>query len=147
MPAATPKAVYACPLREDFRELLRTGRPAAGEAATGPQEAGREERFTELWRDVIAEVVRVATEYDREWIRWRRKVNILLVVLFVFRRVFAPDRQGYAATLHQVWEQCRQLELELPLPSAEDRGGVLDAATPCANGPRPGVPRTSTARY
>ena len=118
-PAATPKAVYACPLREDFRELLRTGRPAARprprQQPPGPQEAGREERFTELWRDVIADVVRVATEYDREWIRRRRKVNTLLVVLFVFRLVFAPDRQGYAATLHQVWEQCRQLELPRPL--------------------------------
>ena len=58
----------------------------------------------------------MATAYDREWIRRRRKVNTLLVVLFVFRLVFAPDRQGYAATLPQVWQQCRQLDL--PLPSA-----------------------------
>ena len=137
-PAATPKAVYACPLREDFRELLRTGRPAAAKPRSaarprprqqppGPQEAGREERFTELWRDVIADVVRVATEYDREWIRRRRKVNTLLVVLFVFRLVFAPDRQGYAATLHQVWEQCRQLELPLPSARPVAASSICDA--------------------
>ena len=123
-PAATPKAVYACPLREDFRELLLRGRPAAKPRAAarprsrpqppGPQQARREERFAALWRDVIADVVRVATAYDREWMRRRRKVNTLLVVLFVFRLVFAPNRQGYAATLQQVWEQCRQLELPLP---------------------------------
>ena len=54
----------------------------------------------------------MATAYARR----RRKVNTLLVVLFVFRLVFAPDRQGYAATLPQVWQQCRQLDP--PLPSA-----------------------------
>ena len=31
-------------------------------------------------------------------------------------RYVLRDRQGYAATLHQVWQQCRQLDL--PLPSA-----------------------------
>ena len=98
----------------------RGGRPRPRQQPPGPQEAGREERFTALWRDVIADVVHVATAYDREWIRRRRKVNTLLVVLFVFRLVFAPDRQGYAATLHQVWEQCRQLELpRWPRPSAQ----------------------------
>ncbi len=78
---------------------------AAGWQRLGLTE-GRQERFTELWRDVIADVARVAAEYDGEWIRRRRKVNTLLVVLFVFRLVYdAPHRQGYAATLQQVWEQ------------------------------------------
>ena len=71
--------------------------------------------------------MRVATEYDREWIRRRRKVNTLLVVLFVFRLVFAPDRQGYAATLHQVWEQCRQLELPLPSARPVAASSICDA--------------------
>ena len=130
-PAATPKAVYACPLREDFRELLRRGRPAARPRARpqppGPQQAGREAHFTALWRDVIADVVRVATAYDREWMRRRRKVNTLLVVLFVFRLVFAPDRQGYAVTLQQVWEQCRQLDLPLPGARPVAASSICDA--------------------
>ena len=69
----------------------------------------------------------MATEYDREWIRRRRKINTLLVVLFVFRLVFAPDRQGYAATLHQVWEQCRQLELPLPSARPVAASSICDA--------------------
>ena len=156
------------------RDLLQGGRlavPGADQGARprprqqppGPQEAGREERFTELWRDVIADVVRVATEYDREWIRRRRKINTLLVVLFVFRPVFAPDRQGYAATLHQVWEQCRQLELPLPSARPVAASSICDArakvrdqafrdihrailARPPANRRRPVQPRQRARR-
>ena len=36
-------------------------------------------------------------------------LNTLLLVLFVFRLVFAPDRQGYAVTLAELWAQCRPL--------------------------------------
>ena len=138
-PAVAPKAVYARPLREDFRELLRHGRPAAakppprarqrppGPPPTGARTASQEARFTALWRDVIADVVRVTTAHDREWLRRRRKVNTLLVVLFVFRLVFAPSRQGYAITLQQVWEQCRQLDLPLPSPRPVAASSICDA--------------------
>ena len=45
-----------------------------------------------------------AVEHDREWLRRQRVSNILLVVLFVFRLVFAHDRQGYAVTRAELWE-------------------------------------------
>ena len=62
--------------------------------------------------------------------RRRRVLNTLLVVLFVFRLVFAPDRQGYAVTLAELWAQCRRLglgrfavdgsKLNLPRPLVRD---------------------------
>ena len=44
----------------------------------------------------------------------RRKVNTLLVVLFVFRLVLAPRLQGYGPTLTELWGQCRQQGLFPP---------------------------------
>ena len=35
-------------------------------------------------------------------------------MLFVFRLVFAPRRQGYTTTLAQLWAQCRALDVPLP---------------------------------
>ena len=117
-----PRKVFVRPLRPDFRAVLLTGRGAARRRPASARRqrsapaapAAREEQFVALWRDIIADVAQVAAAYDREWIRRRRKINTLLVVLFVFRLVFAPDRQGYALTLGQLWEQCRRLGLPLP---------------------------------
>ena len=44
----------------------------------------------------------------------RRKVNTLLVALFVFRLVLAPRLQGYGPTLTELWGQCRQQGLFPP---------------------------------
>ena len=57
-------------------------------------------------------------------------LNTLLVMLFVFRLVFAPRRQGYTTTLAQLWAQCRALEVPLPQPQP-----VSDAAM-CKARPR-----------
>ena len=55
---------------------------------------------------------------------WREVLNTLLVVLFVFRLVFAPDRQGYAVTLAELWAQCRRLGLALPQPTPASAASV-----------------------
>ncbi len=39
------------------------------------------------------------------------------MVLFVFRLVFAPNRQGYGPTLRELWQQCRALDIPLPQPA------------------------------
>ena len=133
-PAQPPKAVYACPLRPDWRQVLLGGpaavaRPRPPQPGTPPEaapEAGAEDRFTQLWQEILAAVVRVANEHDRHWVRRRRVLNTLLVVLFVFRLVFAPDRQGYAVTLAELWQQCRRLGVALPQPAP------VSAASMCA---------------
>ena len=81
----------------------------------------------QLWQGIIGTVVRVAGEYDRQWQQRQRVLNTLLVVLFVFRLVFAPDRQGYALTLAELWEQCRRLEVALPQPQPVSASSICAA--------------------
>jgi len=38
-------------------------------------------------------------------------------MLFIFRLVFSTNKQGYAITTAQLWEQCRSLGIELPQPT------------------------------
>ena len=86
-----------------------------------------EDRFVQLWQGIIGTVVRVAGEYDRQWQQRQRVLNTLLVVLFVFRLVFAPDRPGYALTLAELWEQCRRLGVALPLPQPVSASSICAA--------------------
>ncbi len=120
-PAKSPKDVYLYPLRENWQQVLCDG-PAAGsrpsptpsrQARPQPQE---DERFTALWQEILEAVVQLAHEHDALWMRRRRVLNTLLVVLFVFRLVFAPKRQGYGLTLRGLWAQCRALDIPLPQP-------------------------------
>ena len=69
-----------------------------------------------MWQGILGTVTRVTREHDREWVRRQRLINTLLVVLFVYRLVFADDEQGYGATLNKLWEQCRRLGVTLPQP-------------------------------
>ena len=71
-------------------------------------------QFTALWEDLLAAIGDRLRRYDREWMQRRRKVNTLLVVLFVFRLVLAPRLQGYGPTLTELWGQCRQQGLFPP---------------------------------
>ena len=74
----------------------------------------RRRQFTALWEDLLAAIGDRLRRYDREWMQRRRKVNTLLVVLFVFRLVLAPRLQGYGPTLTELWGQCRQQGLFPP---------------------------------
>ena len=120
-PAKAPKDVYLYPLRPDWQQVLRgtpssvsRPRPAQPESKPRPQP---DERFTAMWQQILEAVVQVANEHDAVWMRRRRVLNTLLVVLFVFRLVFAPNRQGYGPTLRELWEQCRALDIPLPQPA------------------------------
>ena len=88
VPAKTPKDVYVYPLHADWRRILQQGPPKAAKPRRSPPRAGP--RFVQLWQELIGTLVRVAGAHDREWIKRRRTLNTLLVMLFVFRLVFAP---------------------------------------------------------
>ena len=45
---------------------------------------------------ILEAVVQLAHEHDALWMRRRRVLNTLLVVLFVFRLVFAPTARATA---------------------------------------------------
>ncbi len=122
--ARTPKQVWVYPLHPDFRKILRQGPPkAVRQRRPAPPQAGRQRRqsaqadakFVQLWQGVLDTLTRIATDHDREWVRRPRKLNTLLVVLFVYRIVFQPDKRSYATVLEELWDHCR--ELNLPLPS------------------------------
>ena len=106
-PAQAPKQVWALPLRPDFRKLLRHGPFASRRRrprAVAADAARRRRQFTALWEDLLAAIGDRLRRYDREWMQRRRKVNTLLVVLFVFRLVLAPRLQGYLSSLDVVRE-------------------------------------------
>ncbi len=112
-PARTPKHVWVRPLHPEFREILCQGPPQA--VRQGRQSAQADPNFVQLWQGLLDTLTRIANDYDRQWVRRRRTLNTLLVVLFVVRIVFQPDNRGYATVLQELWDHCR--DLNLPLPS------------------------------
>ena len=112
--ARTPKSVFVQPLDKDFRAVLVEGRRRAPRPAPP---GGSADALAERWGPLIDAVVAVARDFDRHWQRRRRSLNTLLVVRFVFRLVFAKNRQGYGATLAERWDQCRRQGVALPQPS------------------------------
>ena len=136
-PAVTPKAVYVRPLHPRWQQALLQGpralarKKSAARAPTPPPRAAERtaarERFLQMWARVLADVVRVTSEWDRAWMQRRRLLNTLLVVLFVFRLVLAPRNQGYAATATELWDQCRQLDIPLPQSKPVSPGALSRA--------------------
>ena len=108
------KEVYVYPPAKRCREVLRNGPPPARKRRRPPPAFAPEDGFVRLWGNVIGTVVRIANEHDRLWQQRRRVLNMLLVTLFVFRLVFSKDRQGYATTVAELWEQCRMMGIALP---------------------------------
>ena len=129
----TPKDVYVYPLQADWRQILQHGpprsQPKRPPARSGqPRQAAPDgERFVQLWQGLVSTLVRVAGEHDREWVRRQRVLNTLLVMLFVFRLVFAPDRRGYATLLGELWDHCRQLGVALPQPRPVSAAAICKA--------------------
>ncbi len=121
----TPKGVFVHPLDKDFQTLLRTGqRPAARHPTTTQGSANAR---VEPWRSLLDAVVTVAHDFDRQWQRRQRSLNTLLVVLFLFRLVFSKNRQGYGATLVELWDQCRLLGVSLPQASPVSPSAMCNA--------------------
>ena len=120
----TSKAVYVYPLARNFKSILLNGRPAVRRRRTPPRFTPGDP-FVRLWRSIIGTAVAVA--HDRLWQRRRRVLNTLLIMLFVFRLVFSKDRQGYAITLAELWDQCRALGVALPQAQPVAASAVCNA--------------------
>ena len=112
----TPKGVFVHPLDKDFRAILMNGRPLPPKRSAAP--TGAAVPVVGVWRSLIDAVVAVAHDFDRSWQKRQRSLNTLLVVLFIFRLVLSKNRQGYGATLAELWD---------PVPPA---GRVAAAALP-----------------
>jgi hypothetical protein len=57
-------------------------------------------------------VIHVAHDFDQQWQKRQRVLNSLLIMLFIFRLVFSTNKQGYAITTAELWEQCRTLGID-----------------------------------
>ena len=107
----------ACSCSRWTRTSGRSWSKGAGARRARRRRGGSADALAERWGPLIDAVVAVARDFDRHWQRRRRSLNTLLVVLFVFRLVFAKNRQGYGATLAELWDQCRRQGVPLPQPS------------------------------
>jgi len=104
------KDCYVYPLEKDFRAILnnekghsRSKKNAPVKVARPARELSSEDPFILLWQKIIALVIDVAKEFDQQWRRRKRTIDTLLLILFIFRLVFAKNKQGYATTIIELW--------------------------------------------
>ena len=127
------KGVYVLPLCRDSREVLRgehrdAAKPARPKTtAERGRSGGSCRRFTRQWETLVAAATAVAEREDARWQKRRRVFSTLLIMLFVFRLVVAPRRQGYRATLCELWEQCQQSDIALPQDEPPAASSVSEA--------------------
>lgn len=114
----TKKAVYVYPLIPQFKEALfkgahplKSGKKQMIKATTQPLV---NDSFVQLWQNIISIVSGVADSFDEQWQKRKRVLNTLLIMMFIFRLVFAKNKQGYTATIIELWAQCRTMNIELP---------------------------------
>ena len=117
--AKVPKGVYIYALTNNAKSLLINGPDATRKlrkkpVLTPPKTLTPNDPFVQLWGNIIGTVIDVADEFDRQWQQRKRRLNTLLIMLFVFRLVFSNNRQGYTTTIAQLWEQCRVMGVQLP---------------------------------
>jgi hypothetical protein len=86
--------------------------PAKASMKTKPLSS--DDPFIQLWQKIIALVIEVANEFDQTWQQRRRAIDTLLLVLFIFRPVFSKNKQGYATTIIELWDQFRIMNVPLP---------------------------------
>ncbi len=117
----SPKDCYVYPLHDQFRTLLNTGaNSSSGTKSMSPKASmntkplSSHDPFIQLWHKIIALVVEVAHQFDHQWQQRRRAIDTLLLILFIFRLVFSKNKQGYATTISELWDQCRIMQVALP---------------------------------
>jgi hypothetical protein len=62
----------------------------------------------------VANVINgVAEQYDKKWQIRQRLINSMLIILLIFRLVCSKNAQSYGATIDELWDSCRRLNLPL----------------------------------
>lgn len=117
--AKTPKGVFVYPLANNAKSILINGpesspRTSKRPVLSTPKTLTPADPFVQLWQHIIGTVIAVASDFDRQWQQRKRALNTLLIMLFVFRLVFSNNKQGYAITIAELWDQCRTMGIALP---------------------------------
>ena len=121
-PGKPAKDVYVFPLTRNPKPILingpelvrKKGKANTGNTGKTPRPLGPTDPFVQLWQNIIGTVIHVAHDFDQQWQKRQRVLNSLLIMLFIFRLVFSTNKQGYAMTITELWEQCRTLGIDLP---------------------------------
>ena len=69
-----------------------------------------------MWSRIVDAATTIAARHDETWMKRRRTLNTLIVMLFVFRLVLSRGQKGYATVIAELWDQCRRLGVTLPQP-------------------------------
>lgn len=115
----TAKGVYVYPLVNNAKSLLMNGPEASPKTNNRPSISAPipltpTDPFVQLWQHIIGTVAAVAHDFDGQWQKRQRVLNTLLIMLFIFRLVFSNNKQGYAITVAELWDQCRTMGIPLP---------------------------------
>lgn len=115
----TQKGVYIYPLVRNAKSILLNGpdtpvKKAKRPSIHTPKPLTSDDPFVQLWQRIIGTVAGVANDFDRQWQKRQRVLNTLLIMLFIFRLVFSHNKQGYAITIAELWEQCHAMHIPLP---------------------------------
>ena len=118
-PGKTQKGVYIYPLVHNAKSILINGaKPPAKihkrPSISAPKPLTSADPFVQLWQRIMGTVTTVAHDFDRQWQKRQRVLNTLLIMLFIFRLVFSHNKQGYAITIAELWDQCRTMNIPLP---------------------------------
>lgn len=124
-PGKPAKDVYVLALTRNPKPILingpelvrKKGKANSGQTGNTPRPLGPTDPFVQLWQNIIGTVIHVAHDFDQQWQKRQRVLNSLLIMLFIFRLVFSTNKQGYAITTAELWEQCRTLGIDLPQPT------------------------------
>lgn len=119
MEGKSQKGVYVYPLVNNAKSILVDGPDTSPKARKKPLISAPEplkltDPFVQLWQNIIGTVATVGNDFDRQWQKRQRVLNTLLIMLFIFRLVFSKNKQGYAITVAELWDQCRIMGIELP---------------------------------
>ena len=110
--AKPAKQILVLPLDPGFRAALK------GESKTPPRRKPpappRDDPYVAMWMKIVDAAGELAAAHDRQWMKRKRILDSLIVVLFVFRLVLSRGDKGYATVLAELWDQCRKLGIALP---------------------------------
>ncbi len=114
--AKPAKQIFVLPLDPGFREVLKS------ESKTPPRRKpptpAHDDPSVAMWMKIIDAAGELAAAHDRQWMKRKRILDSLIVMLFVFRLVLSRGGKGYATVLAELWDQCRKLGIALPLVEA-----------------------------
>ena len=113
--AKPAKEILVRPLDPEFRAVLK------GETTPGPRPKRRspaafDHGFAAMWSRIADAAADIAARRDETWIKRRRTLNTLIIMLFVFRLALSRGRKGYTTVTAELWDQCRRLGVALPQP-------------------------------